>query len=342
MLKRLIYAALLVFVLILLGSCEVLSAPGPTEFNCSLNSDGSNFSRFDNRLFVNMGKQYYISDDLVFYLSTAIRRGSIYQNTPPQVISAHLRIIDTETMAIDIVNQKIYCATSDGIYRLPFYGSGLTNLSPAVSGSVIAPVLSTDRNYLTAVRDGHILRLNLNSGEWIEEAGFSGVTYATYVAETNQYYYYATTSNLNVMGLWRATPGSDEPTLLMNMNGAVADLKWDISHDQLYFGLYYKRKLSWRPGVANILKICDRAGTEVAQIDSCYSFAFAPSEERVCYSQYIWGMADINMLDLTTGTNDLIFDGYFTRNTYSYSISNIVLRHDGSRIFYSGSIGYRD
>ena len=342
MIRRLVYSTLLVFVLILLGGCDDSYVPGPMDTSCSMYTDGSGLTRQDTRIVWSFGKPYYISDDLVFYLSTRISRKSLSSANRTMLTSPLIQVTDTENMAIDTVDQKIFFATSDGIYRMSFDGSGLTNLSPGATASIMAPVLSTDRNYLTAVRDGHILRLNLNSGEWIEEAGFSGVTYATYVTETNQYYFYAPTSNLNVMGLWSATAGSNEPSLLMSMNGAAADLKWSISHDQRYFGLYYKRLQSWRPGVANALKICDRSGTEVVQIDSCYSFTFAPSNSQVCYSRYIWGMADINMFDLTTGTNNLIFDGYFRRYSYSYSISNIVLRHDGSRMFYSGSTGFRE
>ncbi len=339
MIRRLVYSTLVVFVLILLGACD-LNPSIRYDCDCSLNSDGSHVQLDDSRLNWDLGKPYYISDDLVFYLNTTIRRGSIGISAT-QIISGSLHVSDKSNMAMDIVNQKLYFAASEGIYRVSFDGGGLTNISPDQIGSISAPVLSADRNYLTTIRDGHILRLNLQNGEWIEELEITGVKYATYMSDTNEYYYYAPASINSTLALYRWQPGTSEPEMLMSQSANSRYTSWDISKDQRYFALMFRDPYD-RESPYNNLQIYDRVDNEITTIGLCLSFAFAQSDSRLCYSRYIWGMADVNILNLETGVSSLIFDGYFRQNTYSYSIDRIAWDTDGEHIFYRGEYAVKE
>jgi len=340
MFKAILRAILIGIAVIPLGSCDDM-LPGPNQTNYSLFSDGSQ-RRIDKRLkHDNWGVPYYISEDIVFQLSAKIYRRSLNATQIQQLIPDSLAISDQNTLEIDVDKGKLYFAANNHIYSCSFSGTDMINLSRYEEGAFSSPALSDCRNYLTAIRSGSILSLNLLTGEWIELEGPTGVVYAVYVESTDEYFYFAKELNSSEMALWRFIPDTQASTMIMKLVCESGfNFSFSASPDRRYFALQSK---DHNPDITygeNLL-IYDRQNGLIQQIDNCFTYAFDNNSRRFYFSRQKFGLADLNYIDLQSGATTLVWDGYISQTSFSYSINRINLRADGLHMFISGYTGYR-
>ena len=338
---KLLFAGLLCLIFLAVSSCDDSYIPEPWKTNYSLNQDGSNFVRLDNRMLLEpWGTPYYISEDLVLHVRNKIYSRSLDSNQVRQLLPDLLSLTDNENIAIDLDAQKLYFSANNHIYTCNFSGAGLTDLSPNETGTLLAPALSEDNNYLTAIRAGQILRLNLQSGQWEELAGPQNARYAIYQSSKDRYYYYASSTSPVTNYLYSWDPESGLATQIMQQPGNPDSIKWGTSTDRRFFVLH-KQTHPYYGNLPEDLLLYDSETGIIQQIDQCFAFSFDPAHPQLYYSRQMWGMADLNCLDLDSGESRLLWDGFNSEITYSYSIGNIFLRADGAHLFLSGWTAYK-
>lgn len=339
MYRTLCILALSLLMLIQISGCDDDWFPGPSPINCSLNPDGSGFILRDNRLDLSYwGKPYYVSDELVFQLGSKIFRRSLDSPQPIQLFPDNLSITDKENMVIDREHQKLYFAANSAIYTVSFSGVGLTKLSPDSLNVLSAPALSSAGNYLTAIRNGAVYRLDLLSGQWLKAQNITAAWQAVYIEATDEYYY---VQKSGTSSLRRLCSGAIQPEILGSLSVGNGFTRWAVSPDFRYLGMMIGNSYDL-PTAGTNLMIYDRTTGVRTDLEQCFAFAFSDLSSKVLYSHLVRGMADVNLLDLETGTNDLLWDGYFTQTSYSYSVNELYWRSDGGHIFINGQQGYRN
>lgn len=327
-------------VLIILG-CDESYLPNPVAIYCSLYADGTGFQQGDERLYNSTwGKPFYVSEDIVFHLKSKIYRRELNSNNPTQIIPDSLLITDQTNMVIDLQNQKLWFSANGDIYRCNFSGGELSNFSSEIYGILTAPTLSSCGNYLTAILDGQICCLDLQNRTWQLDSRATNVSYAVYISDLNEFYYFGKGSTNQAFALYRLPQSAAEPEQIFTQSGTDASYSWGVSYDSRYFALLPTKNSDWNAYVDKML-IFDRLEGDTIQIDKCFSFAFSAIDSRICYSRSTHGMADLNILELDSGEDEMIWDGYLSQSTYSFSVSSISWRADGEHLFYQGKKGYR-
>ncbi|MDD4309365.1 MAG: hypothetical protein PHO32_03220 [Candidatus Cloacimonetes bacterium] len=329
----------MVFTLLALCACDDSFVPAGNYIYCSLNPDGSELATRDNRLYSNIwGSAYYVSDDLVFYISNKIYRRIL---GGANVIQISPDSLDVTGFVIDQTNQMLFYTANGDIYRSDFNGQNLQNLSLKNSRTLSAPSLSLDGIYLVAIGSTRINRLDLLTGEWLELPQVLYVRHAVYVSSEDAYYYYGTHTYNGSLALYRLAPDTEEPERLIYHGTWNSELSYQISSDQRYFGLL-RRENYWSVDQDDRLQVYDRLDKDTIEIGKVFSYAFSPVEGKMLYSAYRNGLGDLNLLDLATGEEQLLFDGIYTRTTYSGFIDKITWRSDAGKIFYAGWEDYRN
>ncbi|MCK9310420.1 MAG: hypothetical protein M0P99_09115, partial [Candidatus Cloacimonetes bacterium] len=194
--------------------------PAPFQQYSSMLADGSNSVNRDNSLQVSsLGKAFYISDDIIFHLGDRLTRQSLNTGELIALSPTASLINDKRYLAIDRATQMLYFAADKAIYRAGFAGQGLTKVSPEGNGDYSAPALSSCGQYLTAIRDEHISRLNLSTLEWTDLTEPDSALYAVYASDENAYYYFFYDKGdgytNNFVGLNKYDNSTQENTLLM-------------------------------------------------------------------------------------------------------------------------------
>jgi hypothetical protein len=324
--------------------------PPPFQLFCSLPADGSQLAKPDNSLNVSaLGKAFYISDDLVFHLGDRLVKHNLNTLEITQLLPMAFVITDKSYLAIDRQNQLLYFSADYAIYRIGFNGQGLTKLSPDGNGNYCAPALSTCGQYLTAIRDRHISRMDINTMAWIDLPEPDIALYAVYASDEDAYYYYFRHFPQlyadNRVGLSRFDPNTQVSTVFlseydMDSSGFDETLKAQVSESGRYFAMQFviePRDVGfmfgpeWTRSVSR-LKIYDRITGQYIEIPDSFCYAFVPDGDILLYSHLKYGMADLMQMDLATRTSTMIWDGYYIKDFYSYAVTEIIPRDDGQMI----------
>lgn len=340
---KLVIAALFCVIMLLLVSCDDMG-PYTVVTTSSVNTDGSNFTSSDNRLFSeSWGSPIYISEDLVLHIGNKVYSRALGANNynVRQLIPDNLQVTDKVHYDLDLEAQKLYVVVSNHVYSLKFDGSQLTDLGPSEEdrlepGIITCPVLSEDGNFLTALKDDRIIRLNLQSGVWQGAPVLSKVDYAVYISETDSYFYYTKGSTTYSKALWTMDASSTDSTMIMDMSYTYSyhnsfKLTPGVSQDRRYMVLYGKT------GALGDLKLYDRLTGEINTIPAVYAYSFSLMGNKLYYSRHYKGMADLHLLDLNSWTDALIWDGYINQTSYSGYVSDITPRSDDKHVFFHSS-----
>lgn len=342
------YAA--VAILLLLFACGD-DTPSPYKMYCTVNGAGSMNAVPDGNLKLNsLGKAFYLTDDLVFHLGDVLTSHSLNTGMHTPLTPDNVPITDKQYLAIDRQQHVLYCAAGDAIYQVGFDGSGFTKLSPDGDGIYSAPALSPDGQYLTAIHDGYIARLNLGSGEWNELAAPEDVFYAIYTADQDAYYSFTITPylgfNHQYLQLHRQFGTSQSPVKLMETNAGSSDILYHCIDARLSpEGTYLAMQIVKEPfdtgdylfghvwnRYATTLQILNRQTGAITEIPDCFAYSFVQDTGELLYSHLKYGMADLIRMDLLTGVSFMVWDGYHEKDYYSYSITGIYPRDDGGKI----------
>ncbi len=342
-----------VVMLLMLFGCGD-DTPPPFQQYCSLPGDGSQLARSDASLMLEtLGKAFYVSDDLVFHLGDRLMKHDLITGMVTQLAPSSLVITDKRYLAIDRLHQVLYLSADNAIYRVGFNGEGRTKLSPEGNGSYSAPALSTCGQHLTAIRDHHIARMEINTLNWIDLPEPTNALYAIYASDENAYYYYfrhySPYSENCKVGLNKLDPISQEISTLMaeyDYDASVWDDSFEahVSESRRFFAMQFVDEpwesidyffnsptSTWYRCTYN-LKIYDRLTDQYSEIPESFCFAFVPDADALLYSRLKYGMADVMRMDLATGNSSMIWDGYYDTELYSYSITSIFPRYDGEKI----------
>ncbi len=339
-----------VAILLLLFACGD-DTPSPYKMYCTVNGAGSMNAVPDGNLKLNsLGKAFYLTDDLVFHLGDVLTSHSLNTGMHTPLTPDNVPITDKQYLAIDRQQHVLYCAAGDAIYQVGFDGSGFTKLSPDGEGIYSAPALSPDGQYLTAIHDGYIARLNLGSGEWNELAAPEDAFYAIYTADQDAYYSF-TLTNVSVyqdqyLQLFKQDALSQTPISLMVDVRDYSDfvsfnVDARISPDGNYLAMLFTMEPIDTGGYLTghmwqrfpvTLNIYDRNSGAVSQISDCFAYSFVQNTGELLYSHLKYGMADLIRMDLSTGVSFMVWDGYHEKDYYSYSVTAIYPRDDGGKI----------
>ncbi len=333
------------FMCLLLCACDPDTIP--EKVYCKMAGDGSGFVLNDTSLKVStLGRAFYVDDDLVFYLGDKLFKSSLNSNLMIQLIPDILGISDKRYLPMDRNRNLLFFAANDAIYQVGFDGGNLIRLSPDDGGIYSAPALSSCGNYLTAIKDLQIARLDLQSGEWIELSSSQNAIYAVYFSDSNEYYCYNTdpTGYYTNISLCKIDAKDSTSTVLMEGTYGSFDVSWPnlrSSRDHRYFAMHQMREPQL---IANYfspdnwerykftLRVYDRLTGDIFTVSDCYSYAFVMGADELIYSRDVHGMADIMRRDLNNGNDTMVWDGYYYKNNYSYSVTEIFVRHDGQKI----------
>ncbi|MDZ4122125.1 MAG: hypothetical protein U1C33_06860 [Candidatus Cloacimonadaceae bacterium] len=345
MIRYLLFSGALLVMMFSLLSCEDSMIPSGDRVCGSMNIDGSNFSPRNNSLWTTTwGRAFYISDEMVFHLSTKLYKRSMTSNGVKQLIPDSLMISDERYMEIDKVNQLLYFSANGDIYRVSFGGTGLTNLSPENTGTFIAPRLSSCGNYLTAIKEEKVFRLELGTGIWLELPDITRVLHAVYIGESDEYYLwiYTELSYEHWTSLYVLRPGVDSPEFILEVMGPdkYSPMLFGISHDYRYLAAKHHPS-SYGGQYPKPLKIYDRESNTQIHIENCFSFAFSPAGHQLLYSRRKHDLADINLMNLATGDHTMLWDGILGTGSFSCVIDEFYWKHDATRFFYAGCICFR-
>jgi hypothetical protein len=343
----------LIAILLMLFACET-DVVSPDQLFSSLCGDGSCLSIGDPRLKIDSyANTFYVSDDLVFHLSTDLFRHSIVTGSETRLNPVGIKITDTEYMAIDKENQLLYFSANYSIYQIGFDGQNITRLSPADNRIYSAPALSSCGQYLTAICDGNIARYEFSTQQWVYVEAPDMVLYAVYASDEDAYYYFYkqqdySNNNFGITKLCRLDAASLTITELMSQfydtpPQTGAKLLFQTSSSSRYFAMqsvsppWQDISFFWGYGpwqrFPNMLNVYDRSNAQVIDIPDSFTFSFVPDTEILLYSHLKYGMADLISLDLSTGESTMIWDGFYEDISYSYSITRIYPRHDGGYLF---------
>ena len=346
MIRKILALGIVILLFLSLLSCDDGFLPSGIETYGSFNADGTGFTRPDNRLMVSTwGRAFYVSDELIFHLSTKLYRRSMISNAVIQLVPDNLTITDTRNLAIDKLNQYLYFCANGDVYRVSFYARGLINLSADLEGSISTPRLSSCGNYLTAIRDGKVLRLDLNASQWLEISETSGVLDAVYIGDTDEYYLWVFNQQTGAprTSLNRYTPAGDSLVFILEVDGPATTnpMLFDVSADYRFLGTKYIPHQSYNQNPQPLI-IYDRINGTQTVIEQCFTYAFSKSGNKLIYSRRMHGLADIIMLDLDTDESALLFDGVYSVTAYSSNMYDFYWRHDDQRIFFRGMTSYRN
>lgn len=336
--------------LLLLIACGEIS-PSPFRVYCRVDGAGSDSAVWDTSLQVgSLGKAFYLTDDMVFHLGEELTRHSLLTGLSTPISPVGMQISDKQYLAIDRANQMLYFAADDAIYKVDFDGGACTKLSPDAEGEYSAPALSPDGQYLTAIHDGHIARLNLSSGEWYELCEPDDAIYAMYAADQDAYYYFTLTYSPGYYNLcfqlFKQDAQSQTPIRLMMDIQYYSDylpfnVDARISPDGNYLAMQFTQEpidtggyLSgpvWHRYPSN-LNIYERSSGAVTLIEDCFAYSFVPDTGELLYSHLKYGMADLIRMDMHNRNTFMVWDGYHEKDYYSYSVTEIFPRDDGQKI----------
>ncbi len=336
--------------LLLLFACGD-DTPSPFRVYCRVDGAWSDSAVRDNSLQVgSLGKAFYLTDDMVFHLGEVLTRHSLLTGLSTQISPVGMRITDKQYLAIDRHNRLLYFAADYAIYKVDFDGGACTKLSPEAEGEYSAPALSPDGQYLTAIHDGHIARLNLSSGEWNELGEPDDAFYAIYAADQDAYYYFTLTNASNyhdqTLQLFKQDAMSQTPIRLMvDVRDYGYSYHYDvdarISPDGNYLAMQFTQEPRdtggyltgpiWQryPVTLNIYELSSGA---VTQIEDCFAYSFVPDTGELLYSHLKYGMADLIRMDMHSHNTFMVWDGYHEKDYYSYSVTEIFPRDDGQKI----------
>ncbi len=332
--------------LLCLSSCDPDTVPFLTI--CSLRGDGTQFVKSDHQFGVDYwGRPFYLSDEQVLHLGNSLVLRNLSNGQTVQLTPAELVITDKRYLAIDKHAALLYFAANNAIYQVGFNGQNLRRLSPEDGYSYTAPAISHLGNYLTAIRNKHIMRYDTQSAEWIELPSPVTACYAVYLEESSEYYYYSSYEQdfYTVISLCKTNGAQADSTYLMGHAYSDYNDNWlnlRISADQRWFGIHNM----WEPQeeidfwggsqwyrYACDLWIYDRITGTTTTLPDCFSYAFVHSTGELLYSHLQQSMSDLRKMDLGSGLSTLIWDGYYCPNNYSFSISEIYPRADGQKIY---------
>ncbi len=336
---------LLFLLMLVISGCDDMY-PGPNLTYGSLWLDGQSQVKTDNSLMVgSWGKAFYVSDLYVFHLGNKLVRRSLNQGGVTQMIPDDLSITDKKNLAIDTAGQLLYFAAGNAIYKISFNSSGMARISPDDGGIYSSPVLSPGGDYLMAIRNGKMMRYEMAAGSWIEVLPEVNVISAVYIPETDEYYYYATyqDTGTNMAGLYSYAAGQGAGTLRMSVEyiNNQAEHIFEVNYTGRYFAIRARNKDSW--SIQNgILKIYDRVDEDIIEIGNNYSFAFSKTSETMIFSRKMHGMADLNKIDLDNRQTVLLWDGYYSPTSYSYTVDEIYLRFDDQLLHFKGYAANRE
>lgn len=338
----LLFLALLMLVI---SGCDDFY-PGPDLIHYSLILDGNSSVRVDNSLMVSSwGKAYYVSDQYIFHLGNKLVRRSMNQAGVVQMIPDNLSITDKYNIAIDTDNQLLYFAAGNAIYKISFDGSGMARISPDDGGIYSCPVLSPGADYLMAIRNSKMMRYKLDGNSWQEILPTINASYAVYIPETEQYYffrkYYEASSYK--LGLFSYVLGDTISAPLINLTTTSSDFRPECMVDPS--GRYFAMKIqiqSWDGYSPGTILVYDRIEQDRIELAKGFCFAFSPVDDTMIYSRQMHGMADLNLINLDTRQLTLLWDGYISQSSYSYSLEELYWRFDGQVLHIRGYKGYRN
>ncbi|MEF3693818.1 MAG: hypothetical protein V3576_00545 [Candidatus Cloacimonadota bacterium] len=335
---KLVLAVLFCVIMLLLSACDEYYEPDPILISNSVNADGSDLRIRDNRLFnSNWGNPVYISEIMVLHIGNKVYSRALGSNIVRQLIPDNLQVTDKVNYDLDMNEQRLYVAINNHIYSLKFDGSELTDHSPATTDTLSCPVLSEDGNYLTALSNGKIKRLDLQSGVWQDSPVPHKAEYAVYISQTDTYYYYTDLSAKSSKAFWSWEVSTADTTRIMELEYVYHDrsLVPGLSRDRRYMALYMASNGSYG-GLLGDFKLYDRLTNQVTTIPAVYAYSFSLTEPKLYYSRSYKGMADLKLLELETGIHSLIWDGFYNQTNYSRSLTQICPRADGAHVFFNG------
>lgn len=354
MLKRMLAILLAIVATFMISSCEDTS-PIPILTTSSIRSDGTGFTDNDSPTsYSTLRSTYYLSDDLIFLLSDKLSRKSLSSYGETVLTPVGMELTDKEYLAIDKANEVLYFGANDAIYKVGFDGQGLVRLSQNDGNKYYAPALSACGRYLTAANDTCIARFDIEQYQWNYVNVPFGSLYGIYAADENAYYYYSNhispTNNNDYVKLIRL----DAATLASNEMMSMIDYKpffqthrrqLEISNNCRYFGMQHViepyQEITWWGSnpwqrFSSDLQVFDRVAARVIVIPSSFTFAFIPDSDEMLYSHLMYGMADLMRMDLTNSESTMIWDGFYQTNIYSYSVSRLIPRYDGRKVYIHG------
>lgn len=348
MLRIILISLAATLLMLCISSCKPDTVPYQTY--CSIQGDGTLFDKEDNSLRISsFGRAFYLTDSQVLYLGESLVLRDLRTGLTEYLSPNNLIITDERYLAIDKLNALIYFAANHDIYRVGFNGQNLAQISPSGSGSYSAPSLSGLGYYLTAIKDGHIMRYDTQTGEWLQLATPTTASYAVFLEDSEEYYFYSVCEDgyYSDVSLCRTNGAESDSTMLLNRRYPEFDNTWlnlRVSKDHRWFGLHSKRdpreNIDWFGGSSwerfpTDLMVYDRISDNTSCIPDCYSYAFVLDADELMYSHYQKGMADFRKMDLNSGLSTLIWDGYYCPGNYFFSISEIFPRADGQKIYLS-------
>ena len=346
MLRIILLVVASALLMICLSGCDPDTVPFLTF--CRINGDGTQFVKSDNSLdTIHLGRAFYLSDSQVLYLGNSLALRNLTTNQIQNLTPSELVITDKRYLGIDKHLGLLYFAANNAIYRVGFNGENLTRLSPEDGYSYSAPAISGLERYLTAIRNKHIVRYDTQTQEWSELPTPITACYAVYHEESGEYYYYSSYEQnyQTVISLCKTNGAEADSTFLMSRVYSEFNENWlnlRVSEDQRWFGIHnmlepqehadYWVGSQWYR-YSYDLWVYDRIGGTTTTLPACYSYAFVHNTGELLYSHLQKGMADLMKMDLGSGLSTLIWDGYYSPNNYSFSISEIYPRADGQRIY---------
>lgn len=345
MFRKVIVILLAVLALLCVAACN----PDTTPFQvlCSIKGNGTGFQKSDNAL-RSMGytRTFYLNDNLVFNMGSTLVKREYGSGNGTNLLPENMVITDKQYLAIDRVNSQLYFAADYAIWKVNFTGANLTRISPENRSIYSAPALSPCGNYLTAIKDKRIARLNLNTGIWTELLSPVTAEYSVYFSDTDEYIFYSANqeSYSQRFSLCKLNGVTQDSTWIMSESydvGSRGRLNLQSSRDHRYFAMH----CAWDPQLIPnwmgydywerydaTLWTYDRQSGNITSIPNCYSYAFVPDNGELLYSRYKLGMSDLMRMDMVSGESTMVWDGYYAPNLYSYSIRNIYPRDDGQKI----------
>lgn len=337
----------LVFLLVMFG-CKPETTP--FEISCSIMMDGEQLIQNDNRMMISSyGKAFYMSDYLIFHLGDSLIKRSLNSISGYQLTPVHLVITDKKYMGIDYQRLILYFAANHAIYKVGFGGENLTRLSLDDGRQYSAPALSNCGNYLTSIVNNRINKLDLQTGQWTELTSPVTATYAVYTSDTDEYFFFSksTTDYPYTYTLSKLTGTTQDSISIMTMNGSGyydSRTEFSVSNNHRFIAMHHAKKPERDYSYISVawiryrfpLWVYDRQTGIVINIPDCYSYAFSPISDEIIYSRYKFGMADIMRMDLDSGQEEMVWDGYYNKNHFSYCIEHFFIRGDGNLMFFEG------
>ncbi len=336
---RRMYIMVLLSALVLLGVDSCQDYPPPQRVYCSINADGSGFKEDYSLQISSLGKAFYMSDSMIFYLGDRLVKraagGSITALSP-----AGITITDPQYLAIDKHDARLYFAADNAICQVDMDGQNFSRISPVDDAIYRAPALSYPGNYLTAIRNGQIARMHIQSGTWTILPEAVSAWYAVYTEDTDEYYYFSrnTENYVQSSALCKLDAQRDSILIFSGDNSSgIDEFNAQASLDSRYFASHCMREPQEEWGMfgssyiryPSVLHVYDRQTGDSFTIEACFAYTFTQNSDALLFSRLKYGMADLMRMDLPSRQTSMIWDGYHSPHIYSYSVSEIYARSDG-------------